>query len=146
LSVTCDRSVVFFRYSGFLHNKTDRHDITEILLKVALKTINTHIVLNVTACEDMCIAISSWNINFQIWFVDFSDPDSGLESNDLCFGHTTRDCDEMDWTRLTFNPNISYTIRLSDGIPIWVKIKAVNRGIYDLYPHYFLYSIVRRHA
>ena len=25
---------------GFLHNKTDRHDITEILLKVALITIN----------------------------------------------------------------------------------------------------------
>ena len=29
LSVTCDRSVVFSGYS----NKTDRHDITEILLK-----------------------------------------------------------------------------------------------------------------
>ncbi|VDI41391.1 Hypothetical predicted protein [Mytilus galloprovincialis] len=56
-----------------------------------------------------------------------SDPDSGLESNDLCFGHTTRDCDEMEWTRLTFNPNISYTKRLSNGIPIWIKIKAVNR-------------------
>ena len=34
LSVTCDRSVVFSGYSGFLH------DITEILLKVALNTIN----------------------------------------------------------------------------------------------------------
>jgi len=33
--VTCDRSVVFFGYSCLL-----RHDITEILLKVALKTIN----------------------------------------------------------------------------------------------------------
>ena len=40
MSVTCDRSVVFSRYSGFLHKKTDRHDITEILLKVALNTIN----------------------------------------------------------------------------------------------------------
>jgi len=36
LSVTCDRSVVF---SGSSTNKTDRHDITEILLKVALNTI-----------------------------------------------------------------------------------------------------------
>jgi hypothetical protein len=36
LSVTCDRSVVFSRYSGFLHDKTDRHDIAEILLKVVL--------------------------------------------------------------------------------------------------------------
>jgi hypothetical protein len=36
-SVTCDRSVVFLRVSST--NKTDRHDITEILLKVALNTI-----------------------------------------------------------------------------------------------------------
>jgi hypothetical protein len=34
LSVTCDRSVVSST------NTTDRHDITEILLKVALNTIN----------------------------------------------------------------------------------------------------------
>ena len=37
LSVTCRRSVVFSGYSGFL-----RHDITEILLKVALNTITHH--------------------------------------------------------------------------------------------------------
>jgi hypothetical protein len=36
LSVTCDRSVVF---SGSSTSKTDCHDITEILLKVALNTI-----------------------------------------------------------------------------------------------------------
>jgi hypothetical protein len=35
LSVACGRSVVF---SGSSTNKTDRHDITEILLKVALNT------------------------------------------------------------------------------------------------------------
>jgi hypothetical protein len=39
LSVTCGRSMVF---SGSI-NKTDRHDITEILLKVALNTINSYI-------------------------------------------------------------------------------------------------------
>ena len=33
-----DRSVVFFGYSGFFPYKTDHHDITEILLKVALNT------------------------------------------------------------------------------------------------------------
>jgi len=38
--VTCDRSVVFSRYSGFLHQKTDLHYVIEILLKVALNTIN----------------------------------------------------------------------------------------------------------
>ena len=36
LSVTYGRSVVF---SGSSVNKTDRHDITEIVLKVALNTI-----------------------------------------------------------------------------------------------------------
>ena len=34
--MTCDMSVVFTGSSGFLHHKNDRHDITEILLKVAL--------------------------------------------------------------------------------------------------------------
>ena len=35
------RQVVgFIRYSDLLHRKTDLHDITEILLKVALNTIN----------------------------------------------------------------------------------------------------------
>jgi hypothetical protein len=33
--MTCDRSVIFSGYSGFLH----LHDIAEILLKVALNTI-----------------------------------------------------------------------------------------------------------
>ena len=31
--------MVFSGYYDFLHNKTDRHDITEILLKVALNTM-----------------------------------------------------------------------------------------------------------
>jgi hypothetical protein len=39
LSVTCDTSVVFSEYSGSSTNKTDRRDIAEILLKVALNTI-----------------------------------------------------------------------------------------------------------
>ena len=39
MSVTCDRRIVFSGFSCFLHYKTDRHDITEILLKVTLNTI-----------------------------------------------------------------------------------------------------------
>ena len=38
--MTCDRSVVF---SGTSINKTDRHDITEILLKVALKAHSSNL-------------------------------------------------------------------------------------------------------
>ena len=47
LSVTCGRSVVFSGYSGPVSsiNKTDCHDITEILLKVALIWFK-HIVLS----------------------------------------------------------------------------------------------------
>ena len=41
MSLTCDRSVVFSVYST---NKTDHHDITEILLKVALDTINQTLI------------------------------------------------------------------------------------------------------
>ena len=37
--MTCDRSVVFSGFFGFPTNKTDCHDITEILLKVELNTI-----------------------------------------------------------------------------------------------------------
>ena len=40
LSVTFDRSVIFSWYSVSVTNKTDCHDITEILLKVVLNTIN----------------------------------------------------------------------------------------------------------
>ena len=38
LSVTCGRSVVFSGYSVCSTNKTDHHDIDELLFKVALDT------------------------------------------------------------------------------------------------------------
>jgi hypothetical protein len=38
--MTCDRSMVFSGYSGFLHQLNYPHDITEILLKMALNAIN----------------------------------------------------------------------------------------------------------
>jgi len=40
LSVICDKSVVFSGTPVSSINKTDRHNITELLLKVALNTIN----------------------------------------------------------------------------------------------------------
>jgi hypothetical protein len=45
LSVTCDRSVVFSMYVSVSSTyKTDRHDdITEILMKVVLGTINLEV-------------------------------------------------------------------------------------------------------
>ena len=42
--MTCDRSVVLSAHTGFLHTKKI-HDITEILLKVALNAITTTLTL-----------------------------------------------------------------------------------------------------
>jgi len=50
LSVTCGRSLVFSGYSVSSTHKTDRHDITEILLKVALNTITLYITRVIYAC------------------------------------------------------------------------------------------------
>jgi hypothetical protein len=61
LSVTCDRSVVFSGYSGLIHKKTDCHDIAEILLKVALNTINlnqTRKSLNVVLRDGLCFILN----------------------------------------------------------------------------------------
>ena len=69
-SVTCDGSVVFSRSSS---NKTDHHDITEILLKVALNTIKqTNNIEKILPCPisvclifvsilapDLCINVSA---------------------------------------------------------------------------------------
>jgi hypothetical protein len=49
--VICDRSVVFSGYSGFLHNKTDSHNIIEILLKMALNTITLTLTQTYIAAE-----------------------------------------------------------------------------------------------
>ena len=68
MPVTCDRSVVFFGYSSFLC-----HDIIEILLKVALNTINqsnytfelSHGHLQTTTLNEQCKLLPVV-FNFQI--------------------------------------------------------------------------------
>ncbi|VDI54125.1 Hypothetical predicted protein [Mytilus galloprovincialis] len=54
------------------------------------------------------------------------DPHSGLVYNDLCLGHSARDCNEMDWKRMGYSPDIQYAVKLTDGVRIWVKIKVIN--------------------
>lgn len=63
--------------------------------------------------------------------INYRDPDSGLIRNDLCLGRTRRDCDEMMWTTIDFNPNITMLKKLTEGVPVWIKIKAVNNGIFQ---------------
>ena len=64
MSVTCYRSVDYSGYFGFLSNKTDCRDISEILLKVALNTINhktidwLNYVRHDTLCDQNIIYIS----------------------------------------------------------------------------------------
>ncbi|CAG2239680.1 unnamed protein product [Mytilus edulis] len=61
-----------------------------------------------------------------------SDPHSGLAFNDVCLGRTRRDCIEMRWTRLSFDSNITLVKILTDGVPIWIKIRAINNVTVDL--------------
>ena len=60
--MTCGRSVIFSGYSVFSTNKTDRNDITEILLEVALNNINqtNQFVLRVSMFASLH--------DFPIWF------------------------------------------------------------------------------
>jgi hypothetical protein len=46
--VTCGRLVIFLGIPVSSINKTDSHDITEILLKVALNTKNQNVMLSCT--------------------------------------------------------------------------------------------------
>ena len=61
--MTCDRSVAFTGASDFLQKKKkkfDRHDITEILLKVALNTIkptNQPIITSFYAFNQICLCM-----------------------------------------------------------------------------------------
>lgn len=41
----------------------------------------------------------------------------------------------MKWTRFAVTPNISLVRFLTDGVPVWVKVRAVNRGVF----HFKLY-------
>ena len=59
--MTCDRLVVFSGYSGSSTNKTDRDDITEIVLKVALNTINQTCLL----FNYLCKTIKSFK--YKLW-------------------------------------------------------------------------------
>ncbi|CAG2236309.1 unnamed protein product [Mytilus edulis] len=61
-----------------------------------------------------------------MYILIFSDPHSGLEFNDICLGRSKRDCVEMKWIRLSFDSNITLVRILTDGVPIWLKIRVIN--------------------
>ncbi|KAK3612515.1 hypothetical protein CHS0354_024486 [Potamilus streckersoni] len=55
-----------------------------------------------------------------------SDPDSGIAQLDLCLGQSTRDCNLMEWQRYPYGPNITHTFEIPNGVPAWIKVRAVN--------------------
>ncbi|KAK3612537.1 hypothetical protein CHS0354_024514 [Potamilus streckersoni] len=55
-----------------------------------------------------------------------SDPDSGIAQLDLCLGQSTRDCNLMEWQRYPYGPNITHTFEIPNGIPAWIKVRAIN--------------------
>jgi hypothetical protein len=67
--VTCDRSVVFSDIPVSSTNKTDRNDITEILLKVALNIINQKHWNTNTPTENVDILVKERKFPFRYyWF------------------------------------------------------------------------------
>ncbi|PJE77640.1 hypothetical protein CI610_03434 [invertebrate metagenome] len=65
---------------------------------------------------------------YKLLLFTYRDPQSGLKYNDICLGRTTRDCyvSHNVWERYSFNTFIQHYFRLPDGIPVWVKVKAIN--------------------
>jgi hypothetical protein len=87
--VTCDRLVVFSGSSGSSTNKTDHHDITEILLNVAPNTIKQTNKINITLNAkllylkndtapgyEMIIGIWYFKIIIDIWYIKIGIPTS----------------------------------------------------------------------
>ena len=73
-----------------------------------------------------------------IYYICFSDPHSGIIEYDLCFGQTTRTCDILPWFKYDYEEaKLEHRYKLPDGIPIWVRIRAVNRGMTIMFSIFF---------
>lgn len=62
--------------------------------------------------------------------INISDPHSGIAEYDLCLGTTSRSCDLLPWFKYDYaktDSKIEHRQRIPDGIPAWIRIRAVNR-------------------
>jgi hypothetical protein len=67
--ITCARSLVFSATPVSSTNNTDRHDITEILLKVALNTITPYIYTHLTVLTSSLIVFVKLNVFLLIFLI-----------------------------------------------------------------------------
>ena len=84
------------------------------------------VLKNVKICNHFRLDIVENLLLFYI--ILYRDPQSGLAYVELCLGRSKQDCLEMDWVRFDYSPIIKHTVQLSDGIPVYVKIKVVSTG------------------
>ncbi|KAK3609657.1 hypothetical protein CHS0354_035942 [Potamilus streckersoni] len=55
-----------------------------------------------------------------------SDPHSDIKEVHICLGVTTRDCRLMEWEVKPKGGILNHTFQIPDGIPAWLKLRAVN--------------------
>ncbi|KAL3873866.1 hypothetical protein ACJMK2_036950, partial [Sinanodonta woodiana] len=76
-----------------------------------------HEIFNMKYNEDTFEIFAQYNV---------SDPHSNVSEIDLCMGITTRDCALMNWFRYPYGQNISHIYQIPDGVPAWIRLRAIN--------------------
>lgn len=59
-----------------------------------------------------------------------SDAESGIQSVSIALGRTLEDTSLMDWREVAQDGerSVTVTVYVEDGVPTWVKVRAINRG------------------
>ena len=56
------------------------------------------------------------------------DEGSGVANVSLAIGRTPRDTSLLGWTNLQLGGSGLVTVVIPDGVPSWVKLRAINNG------------------
>ena len=60
------------------------------------------------------------------------DPVSGIRVAEIGLGQTRKDTLILAWTPVEDYTHIQYTFDVPNGIPVWVKMRFTNNGLYIL--------------
>jgi hypothetical protein len=139
LSLSCDRSVRvdFSGSSGSSTNKTDCHDITEILLKVSLNTINQTYEWRTSVLLWTKIFISDYFMN---WFVVILPISILMEIKffSLCF--------ECNWDKFYHITQYIYTIAILVYLIWWWQKKLYSVCIWQYKWPVIDYTCIKLHT